>query len=344
MPATRYAILVYQDFPMLAFAALIEPLRAANMIAGRDLYSWQAVSDGVSGDGASQNGQPHGGAASNGFQITPVQPIGPDTAADRIIVCSGGDADRVPLTPVAQWLRQADRRGAQIGAVADGAFLLARTGLLDGYRCTLHWSGQASFAESFPKVALEHRHYVIDRNRFTALGGVGSLDLMIEMIRRDHDAHLAAEVAGWFSHSTLLQPPNRSPLPARMRSGIREPLVLAAMSILDNRGDAADDSVISATKVRISDVAQRLGVSVRRLERLFRAEMGMGPGQYLRQQRLDRAHDLIAHSSLSLREIAVAVGYGDMTAFGRAIRQHYGASPSVLRRRLRPQLAQMDQG
>lgn len=327
MSTIRYAILVYPDFPMLAFSALIEPLRAANLISGQSLYSWRAVAPDAGPEGQV--------VASNGFSMSQVggldDPADHATPADRIIICSGGDADRVPVPVVGRWLRQAARRGAHIGAVADGAFLLARTGLLDGYRCTLHWTVQQAFSETFPKVALDRSTHVIDRDRFTALGGVGALDLMIEVIGNDHGPRLAQEIADWFIHSTLRAKTDRNPLPPHLRTGLRDGLVLDAVALMDQ---AITDQT-GGDMPRVADIAAGLGVSVRGLERAFLAETGIGPGAYLRNHRLDRAQDLLLHSGLPLREIAVSVGYGDMSAFGRAIQRRFGLAPAALRRQRR---------
>jgi len=118
----RYAVLLFPGFPMMAFSALVEPLRAANLLLGETRFSWAAV--GLTHDPV---------AASNGFTITPDHAVSDAPVVDRVVLCSGGDAERITSKGASQWLRRNVRAGAQIGAVADAAFFLAREGLLDGY-------------------------------------------------------------------------------------------------------------------------------------------------------------------------------------------------------------------
>lgn len=306
-----YGVLLFPNFPMMAFSALIEPLRAANLIAGRAIYRWGVV--GLSG-------QPI--MASNGYAITPSHLVADRPAADRIVVCSGGDADRIKAPAAIAWIRDRLRHGASLGAVADAAFFLAASGLLDGYRCTLHWTSQPAFAEAFPKVHLERSLFIIDRTRFTALGGIGSLDMQLAMIRQDIDIDLANAVADWFAHSPLRAPEERHRMPLSLRSGIGDRLVLACI---------ADMEANCESPLPVADLAQRQNVSVDTLERAFRSALGETPGRYQRLLRLRRARDLLAHSGLSVREVALACGYTNPASFARVFRSVYGIAPREAR-------------
>src|SRR3546814_5479372 len=93
------------------------------------------------------------------------------------------------------WLRKADRLGSDIGAICTGSYVLARAGLLDGYRCTIHWENLASFCEDFPDIEVTSELFEIDRNRFTCSGGTATIDMMLNVIARQHGHELAASVA-----------------------------------------------------------------------------------------------------------------------------------------------------
>ena len=307
-----YGFVLFPSFPMMAFASLVEPLRAANLVLGRRAYDWRLVS-------TSFEPVP----ASNGFSLTPTDLVADRPDCRRIVLCSGGDADRLSAPAVVAWIRERLLRGGEIGAVADAAFFLAAHGLLDGYRCTLHWTSQPAFAEAFPDVALERSLYVIDRNRFTSLGGVGALDMQLALIARDHDAATAGAVADWFVHSPLRAPEERRPLPLSIRSGVRDRMVLACIADME----AATEAPLS-----VRDLAHRRGASVDTLERAFRAELGETPGRFQRRLRLRRARDLLAHSDMSVGEVALACGYADRSAFSRAFRAAFGVHPKLARR------------
>lgn len=314
-PVVRFAVLVFPNFPMMAFSSVIEPLRAANVISARQCYSWLVV--GPSNARVS---------ASNGVGIEPDFAVGDAPAVDRIVVCSGGDAELIVADDALAWMRRSLRKGGEIGAVADAAFLLARAGLLDGHACTLHWTSQPAFSEAFPDIDLRRDLFVIDRNRFTSAGGVGSLDMMLELVSRDYGASLAAGVAEWFVHSRLRSSVDRRMMPLRLRTGIRDELVLAAVAVME---DAVEE------RLGIPDVARRLGVSDDKLERAFRAEVGMPPVSYYRRMRLRRARDLLQHSSLSIREVSMSCGFSNLSSFARSFRLQHGCTPAEARKATR---------
>jgi transcriptional regulator GlxA family with amidase domain len=297
---------------MMAFSSIIEPLRAANAISGQTLYRWVVV--GLS------SGEIE---ASNGVVVRAQCSVYDDPAADRIVVCTGGDADHVEAVESIGWIRRRLRDGAHLGAVADAAFVLARSGLLDGHACTLHWMSQAAFTEAFPHIELRRDIFVVDRKRFTSAGGVGSLDMMLDIIGTDYGPELAAGVAEWFVHSQLRSSVDRRLMPLRLRTGILDELVLSAIGIMEEELEE---------QLTIPVLAKRLGVSPDRLERAFRAHVSTSPGSYYRKMKLRRAEDLLAHSSLPIREIALSCGFSSMSSFTRAFKEATGQVPRSTRR------------
>ena len=179
----RIGFLLVQEFTLIAFTSAVEPLRMANRLSGKRLYEWQILS--VDG------GPVH---ASNGLIFT-ADVAAPDAhGLDLVLVCAG---ERVPqytdrgllaaLRRVAQW-------APRLGALCTASHSLARAGLLDGYRCTIHWENLASFREEFPQVVVSQELFEIDRDRYTCAGGTAPLDLMLNIVRRDHGAALATAI------------------------------------------------------------------------------------------------------------------------------------------------------
>jgi transcriptional regulator GlxA family with amidase domain len=305
--ARRLAILIFPGFPMMAFSAVIEPLRAANAVAGRELYEWAIV-----------GGEEGIIVASNGVAITPDYTAKDAPEADFIVVCSGGDADRLSLDQPLAWIRWNLSRGAHIGSVADGAFYLARAGLLDGYACTLHWRSQPAFIEAFPHITLVRHIYVIDRTRFTSAGGIGAFDMMLEIIASHNGDQLSRSVAEWFVHDRIRASADRERLHLRLRTGIRDELVLDAVARMETAQESGES---------VAAIAKHLGVSLGRMERAFKAELGLGPADYFRQMRMERARDLLEHSTMPVREIGLACGYASFSSFVRAFRKTFGTTP-----------------
>jgi len=306
-----FALLVFPEFPMMAFNAVIEPLRAANRIAGRQLYSWITVAE-----------EAERVAASNGVWLEPDFAARQAPPVNRIVVCSGGNADLLVANDALAWIRRSLRKGAHLGAVADAAFLLARAGLLDDFACTLHWMSQPAFREAFPHLEMRRDLYVIDRQRFTSAGGVAGLDMMLELIATDYGGALAAGVAEWFVHSPLRPGIDRRLMPLRLRTGIKDELVLAAVGLMEDRLEE---------RLTVEQLAQELKVSLDKLERAFQREVSTSPSRYYRSLRLRRARYLLAHSSLPVNEVALACGFADPSSFARAFKEHFGLTPRSLR-------------
>lgn len=309
----RFAILLFRGFPLMAFSSLIEPLRAANILAGRPCYSWITV-----GPGEERI------VSSSRIGVEPDFPARTAPLVDRIVVCSGGDADQIVANDAIAWIRKNLRAGASIGAVADAAFFLARSGLLDGFSCTLHWTSQPAFQEQFPGLDMRREPYVIDRSRFTSAGGIASLDMMLEMISADYGPALAADIADWYHHSRLRSDTDRHMLQLRLRTGIRDGLVLSAV--------AAMESAVEE-RLPIADIARQLSISLDKLERHFQREVKTSPSAYYRALRLRHAAHLLTHSTRPIGEVALICGFENTSSFARSFRGHFGYPPGEIRRR-----------
>ncbi|TGT62285.1 helix-turn-helix domain-containing protein, partial [bacterium M00.F.Ca.ET.159.01.1.1] len=129
---------------------------------------------------------------------------------------------------------------------------------------------------------------------------VGSLDMMLEIITSDYGAELAAGVAEWFVHSQLRSSVDRKLMPLRLRTGVQNELVLSAIAIME---DAVEE------RLGMAELTAKLGVSADKLERSFRSELDISPNGYYRRLRLKRAADLLAHSTLAVRDVALACGF-----------------------------------
>jgi transcriptional regulator GlxA family with amidase domain len=303
----RWGILVLPQFPLLAYSAIVDSLRVANAVTGADLYRWATIS----AAGAFVE-------ASCGTRFRADHLADDAPSVDRILVVSGVQAQEFSSPAALAWIRREMRRGASLGAVSDGAFLLARAGLLEGYRCTVHWVVQSSFREAFPEIDLSRELFVIDRDRFTAAGGVGTLDMMLRIYEMDHGAEIASAVSEWFVHSRIREAGDRELLSIRLRTGVRDERVLKAVAAMEH---AIEEPLDART------LASGVGVSIDTLERAFKRELGQSAMQYYRMLRLRRARDLVEGSALRIGEIALACGFSDSSGFARAYRAHFGVSP-----------------
>lgn len=306
------AFVLIEGFPMMALAAAIEPLRAANRFLGREAYRWSLHS--VEGGTV---------AASNGMAVPATLDLSALRGADLVFVCAGLVVDAPFHRSAATALRRAAHEGAGLGAISGGAFTLAAAGLLDGYRCTLHWEQRAAFLERFPHIDCSEAVFEIDRDRLTSAGGVTSMDLMIHLVAAEHGEELAAAIVSQF-HIERLRSPQDPQRAARLRP--RQ----APASLVDASAELMRANIEEPLSTR--GLSARLRVSPRRLERAFARDAGLSPGRFYRRLRLERARELLLYTRLGVLEVAVATGFRSSSYLAFCFREAFGRSPSALRR------------
>ncbi|MGC1305013.1 MAG: GlxA family transcriptional regulator [Caulobacteraceae bacterium] len=305
----RVAFLLISGFAMISYASAIEAVRAANSVARRELYSWHNVTC----DGAPA-------VASNGVEIGPECSVRSSDKFDLVFVISSDEALAFRDPTTLRWLRQQGAAGAVIGGIGGGAFLLARAGLLNGYRLTVHWVYAPTFSEEFPEADLRRSLYEIDRNRITCGGGISSLDMMHALLRREHGEALALGVSEWFLHTDIREGQKPQRLSFQARLGVCHPGLIRALEAMENALEEPLDR---------TDLAAIAGVSERHLDRLFLSQIGTALSVYYLAQRLERARQLVQQSSLSLLEVAMACGFNRASTFSKSYRRTFNVAPST---------------
>lgn len=301
-PARTVGFVLVPGFPLMSYAAAVEPLRAANTLSGQSLYRWWHAAP---GNGAVQ--------ASNGMAVLPDIAIGEaDLDADWVLVCAGGNPASFEDATLTAWLRRLALTGTTIGGVSGGPYILARAGLLDGRRCTLHWEHIPAFQETFPRAEVVRSLFEIEGDRVTCSGGIAALDLMLNLIGRDHGPGLAAGVSDWFLHNQIREGLSPQRMTLQHRFGIRDPRLLRVLAAMEEHLESP------LSREALAALAH---VSVRQLERLFRDRVGKTLHQHYLTLRLDRAHLLRRESTLSVAEIAAATGFANADELSRAQRR-----------------------
>ena len=214
------------------------------------------------------------------------------------------------------------RQSVAIGGVSGGAYVLARSGLLDGYRATIHWEHLPAFSEEFPHVSVERNLFVIDRDRLTCAGGIAALDLMHALIERDHGHDLAAAVSEWYLHTEVRSGSVPQRMTLRERFGVSNPKLLKALSEIERRIEEPPGR---------DELAAVAGTSVRQLERLFAQHLGTTMGVHGLRVRLTRARELLRQTSKPVLDIAVMCGFTSVSHFSRAYRVAFGHPPRAER-------------
>lgn len=304
--------LLIDQFSMIAFCSAIEPLRLANRSAGRELYRFTIHSE----DGV-------GCRASNGVLLTVDGPFGAAAECDLLIVCGGIDIHLPDHRQATAALRRGLTLGGSIGAVCTGTYVLAKAGLLDGYRATIHWENFEGLQQEHCEIDVCSDLFEIDRNRLTCAGGTAAADMMLSLITRDHGQDIASEVADQLIHSRIRESGERQRMDLRMSLGVAHPKLLKVVALMQ---DNIDEPLSN------QQLADEVCMSSRQLERLFFKYLGASPAKHYLKIRLDRARNLIRQTAMPLLNIAMESGFTSASHFSKAYLDHFGHPPSAERK------------
>lgn len=311
-PPEKIGFLLIPNFSMIALMSAIEPLRLANYVTGRDLYTWTLYS----GDGDIVK-------ASSGIGVMAEGEIGDVNGVSTMLTVAGIGIQQYDNKKVVSALRLLASRGTDIGSLCTATFLLARAGLLDGYRCTIHWENLPAFTEEFPDIEVSSEIYQIDRNRCTCSGGTAALDMMLHLIAMQHGHELATQVSDELIYDKVREASDQQRMALRLRLGVSHPKLLDVVSHMEE----SIEFPLSQT-----ELAQSVGLSTRQLERLFRKYLDRTPTRYYLELRLNRARALLLQTSMSVLNVALASGFGSASHFSKCYREYFGRTPREERR------------
>ncbi|MEZ5800649.1 MAG: GlxA family transcriptional regulator [Nitratireductor sp.] len=309
---THMSFLLIDDFSALCLMSAIEGLRAANYVLGRKTYDWHLLS---------HDGKPS--RASNGIVMAVEGDIGQDIRSDYLFVVSSYDNNPPYRSRLHSRLKQFDRSGIKLGGISSGTFILARAGLMNKAKCTLHWEYQPAFQEEFPDIAMVSDLYVIDNNRYTSSGGISSLELVLQIIGEDHGEGAALKVANNFQLDRIRNAgvSQRSGSVARMET--MPPAVQTAVRLMLANIEFPLSNV---------EIAEKINTSVRNLERMFKRNLKASPAKYYLALRLEKARELLMHTNISTMEVALQCGFSSSSYFARCFHRSFGKRPSDVRR------------
>jgi len=308
----RLGFLMVPRYSMIAFSSAIEPLRMANRLSGKELYQWTVYT---------VDGQPV--EASNGLEIRPDAPISEASGLNTLFVCSGVEVERACDRNTLGWLKKFGQQRMNFGALCTGSHILARAGLLDGYRCTIHWENIASMREAFPRVVVSYELFEIDRDRYTSAGGTAPLDMMLNLITQQIGSDTATAISEAFACERIRGRHDRQRIPLQLRLGTSQPKLIETVSIMESNIEEP---------IGLDELARHVGVSRRQLERLFQKHLHCVPTRYYLELRLARARQLLLQTSISIVDVAFACGFVSAPHFSKCYRDYYGIPPREERR------------
>lgn len=314
-PALRVGFLLAHNFTLSALSLFVDTLRLAADEGDRSRpirCAWSIM-------GATAETI----RSSCGLSVVRTAPLADPLSFDYVVMVGGllHGGEQVDDATI-QYLKWAAGAGVPLIGVCTGSFILARAGLMEGRRCCVSWYHVPDYEAEFPgRRPVADQLFLVDGDRITCSGGSGVADLAAFLIRR----HIGPAAAQKSLHVLQLQHARQGsdaqPHPQIGDGGgddrVRRALLLMEQNI--------------AEPLSIDAVAGRLGLSSRRLERLFHAAMGTKPGQVYRRLRLGHARWLLGHTGKSVTAVAVEAGFCDGAHFARCFRSEYGVAPSRAR-------------
>lgn len=305
-------VLVFSGASIMCVASTIDPLRAANRIAGKTVFDWSLVSP---------DGQPPLTTAGLPIAVSGKLPA----RVDGLLLAIGGFGTRYETAHgLVNAFRRTARTARAVGGIEAGGWLLGHAGLLAGRRATTHWEDLEDFASAFPETDVLPDRYVIDGPVMTAGGASPAFDLMLHMIRARLGPTVALDVASVFIYDQARVATDAQPLVSLGRLDAYDPRVAKAIRIMEAHLDMP---------LPVSAIARRTGVTARTLETVFRRAMRETPGAYYLRLRLNAARRLVLDTAEPMADIAARTGFSSASAFSRAFTAGFGQAPSLYRNR-----------
>ena len=303
----RFVFVLIENFTLLSFSSALDALRIANRMSGKKLYDWIFIGE-----------NEEFVSCSAGTQFKLDNSLIELHRDDTILLCGGTSIQESTTRKLIGWLRREARRGLIVGGLCTAAYPMAKAGLLDEKKATIHWENQDSFAEEFLEVELTKTVFVCDGNRYTTAGGTSSIDLLLKIIADEHGEELANAVADQMIYSSIRTDQDTQRLSVPTRIGVRHPKLSKVIQMMEiNIEEPISPSVL----------AKDVGMSTRQLERLFRRYLDRSPKRYYMELRLQKARNLLMQTDMSVINVALACGFASPSHFSKCYRAHYDTTP-----------------
>jgi len=306
----KFGILLIDGFPIIPFSCVVDSLRSANRLAHGRLYDWHYFS---------ADGNPV--SASCGISV-PARPLAEANDLDTLIIVAPNTAQHFDNPDTLRQLKALDRRQVNLGSASSGSFILARAGLLDGVRCTIHWENIPVFRELYPHLEVAFTLYEIDGRRLTCSGGTAALDMMLKLIETRHGRELAQQISQQFHHDRIRSEIDSQQMADRMDLAMHAPKLIDVIQLMENHIE---------NPLPLPAIAARCKLSLRQIERLFHKYRNVTPSQYYLSLRLLHAKQLLLNTNRSVIDISIATGFETQSYFTACYRKHFGSSPRTHR-------------
>lgn len=314
----RFGSVLLPNFTLTAFSGFVDLLRLASDegdFSKPVRCAWSIIGESLTPV-----------RASCGIQIAPWSTFDDTDELDYLVVVagllhSGPSANESVLG----FIRKTAATAATLVGICTGAFALMRAGVMDGYRVCVSWFHYWDFIERFPgadeRNLVADRLFVIDRRRITCSSGRASIDVAAAILLR----HVEATIVNKALRILLVDDAQKGNAPQPHPPGLEpgtHPKVKRAILLMEQH---------IGQPLSLKELADRLEMSVRQLERLFSSEVGKAPLTYGRRLRVQTAAWLLTSSDRTVADIASSCGFADASHLGREFRKTFGEAPIAYR-------------
>lgn len=311
----QVSFILLPGFALTSFALAIEALSVANLLNGSEIYQYQIYhAESVDTDRSVNS--------SNNVPIDTNGGIASCEQSDLVFVCAYRHAADYQNPQLFTLLRKISQKKGRIAALSCGSFILAKAGLLQNKSCTLVAEYCSTFAELYPRIALQENLYTVTDNLFTSAGGTATLDMLLYLIGQDHGRDFAFHVSQQFLQERIRNSEEIQSSRRYLNLRIKSPCLGAAVELMDKH---------ISSPYPLSTLASKIGTTQRNLEAVFQKYEHTTPGRYYLRLRLQHARKMIEETHLSLANVAQATGFSSQSHFSKCFREHFSLRPSDLR-------------
>jgi transcriptional regulator GlxA family with amidase domain len=299
-------ILLIDGYPIIPFSCVVDSMRAANRLFGKTLYRWEYFAP----DAAPVS-------ASCGITV-PTRALNTARNLATLIIVAPNTAQDFDHGGTIKFLQALDRQKVGLGSASSGSFILARAGLLNNCRCTIHWENIPVFKELYPQIEVAFTLYEIDERRMTCSGGTAALDMMLKLIENRYGRKLAQQISQQFQHDRIRTETDSQQMADRIDLAMSAPRLIDVINLMENNIEVP---------LSLPSIAKKCKLSLRQIERLFHKFRGLTPSQYYLSLRLMHAKQLLLNTNRSVIDISIATGFETQSYFTACYRKHFGSSP-----------------
>lgn len=291
---------------MIPFSCVVDSLRTANRLSESTLYEWYYYA-------------PDNTPVSASCGITvPTEPLSKASDLETLVVCGPNTAQNFNDSNTLKILQNLDKQKVNLGSVSSGSFVLAKAGLLDQCRCTIHWENIPVFKELYPHLDVAFTLYEINHRRFTCSGGTAALDMMLKLIENQYGRPLAQGISQQFQHDRIRTDIDSQQMADRIDLAMSAPKLIDVINLMESNIE---------NPLALPAIAERCHLSLRQIERLFHKYRSVTPSQYYLSIRLSHAKQLLLNTNRSVIDISIATGFETQSYFTACYRKYFGSSP-----------------